>query len=145
MRESQIMQLDQQRWVNLAERWYVMPPTKKRSKTSRHPKPLIRIPTTDADHQAFVNFFTHGCAGPFSPSSARRLFARAVKVVQEELRTELHDPTFTLPHIRPTDLRHSYGTEVLRQTNSLETTAEMMGHTTTRMTKRYALGAISEV
>ncbi len=143
MRESQIGQLTKVH-VNFAEGWYLTPRAKK-GKSSRHPRPQVRKPLTADAAAAFTAFFEHGCEGPFSASSARRLFARAVKCVEQSMRTELGDPTFTLPHIRPTDLRHSYGTELLKRTKSLETVSELMDHTTTRMTKRYALGAMFDV
>lgn len=48
-------------------------------------------------------------------------------------------------YCRPYDLRHSFATYVLQTTGSLETTAALLQHTTTRMTKRYAIGAQDEV
>src|SRR6185503_16153028 len=62
------------------------------------------------------------------------------------IRKELKNPRFHFPEdLRPYDLRHSFGTEMLRRTGNLETTAEMLDHSTTRMTRRYSLGAIPEM
>lgn len=147
MRPSQIGRLERTKHFSLEERWYVIPRTQKgQGRQRRMPRPMVRLYMNDQQLEAFTRFDALGCYGEYSAQSRRRVFMEAVRVAQEQLREQLQDPTFSFPKdLRPYDLRHSFGTEVLRQTKSLETTAEMLGQTSTRMTKRYALGAISDV
>lgn len=146
MRPSQLNRMTVGEHVNFEEGWFVTPRSKKGSKRPRHPRPVIRKPLTADAAAALRRWFAVRGEKPMSPSSARRLFTRAVLQVQSEIRTERHDPLFTLPPFRAAlDTRHSYGTEMLRRTKSLETVAELIDHTTTRMTKRYALGAVPDV
>jgi integrase len=146
MRPSQLNRLESQH-VNLEDGWYVTPRSKKGSnKRARQPRPVIRKPLTADAAAALKSWFAVRGDKPMSPSSARRLFTRAAAQVQAEMRKERNEPTFTLPKFRAAlDTRHSFGTAMLRQTKSLETVAELMDHTTTRMTKRYTLGAVSDV
>jgi integrase len=145
MRASQLGQLKPEH-VNFEERWFVTPRSKKGGKQARYTRPVIRKPLTSDSEAALRRFFACGCVGTFSPSSARRLFTRAVRQVEQDMQAEKQDPTFRLPAgIRPYDLRHSFGTEMLRRTKSLETVAELLDQSSTRMTKRYALGAIADV
>lgn len=145
MRPAQLMRLERHH-VNFKEHWYLTPRSKKgaRFRTPRHPRPIVRKPMSADAEAALTRFFEHKCEGKFSTSSARRLFARAVRHVEQEL--QKGDPTFRMPRgIKPYDLRHSFGTEMLRRTKSLETVAELLDHSGTRMTRRYALGAIPDV
>lgn len=48
-----------------------------------------------------------------------------------------------LEEARPYDLRHSYATFVLEQTQNLKTTQELMRHRSSKTTKRYARAAIA--
>lgn len=145
MRPSQIGRLRPEH-VNFEEGWYVSPRSKKSGKRRRHPRPAIRKPLTADAAAALRGFFELQCEGTFSTSSARRLFTRAVADVERAIQKERNDPTFRLPSgIRPYDLRHSFGTEMLRRTKNLETVAELLDQSTTRMTKRYALGAVADV
>jgi integrase len=137
MRPAQLALLRREQ-VNFKERWFLAPRSKK-GKTGRHPRPLVRKPLTTDAVAALRRFFAFKCEGRFSTSSARRLFVRAVRDVEKQLRRKL--PL----GIRPYDLRHSFGTEMLRRTKSLETVAELLDHSSTRMTKRYALGAVTDV
>lgn len=145
MRASQLGRLARKD-VNFEEQWFVAPRSLKGNRKPRHPRPLIRKPLTTDAAAALRRFFELEFEGPFSASSARRLFVRAVKDVEKAIQKERTDPTFRLPAgIRPYDLRHSFGTEMLRRTKSLETVAELLDQTSTRMTKRYALGAVTDV
>jgi integrase len=145
MRASQIGRLTRKD-VNFEEKWFVAPRSLKGNRKPRHPRPLIRKPMTADAAAALRRFFELGFEGKFSASSARRPFVRAVKDVEKAIQKERDDPTFRLPAgIRPYDLRHSFGTEMLRRTKSLETVAELLDQTSTRMTKRYALGAVADV
>jgi integrase len=143
MRPSQLALLKREH-VNFEDKWFISP-TSKQAGFSRQPRPRIRKPLTTDSAAAIKRFFALHCEGPFSTSSARRLFARAVKHVESAIRKETQDLTFRLGRMRPYDLRHSFGTEMLRRTKSLETVAELLDHSTTRMTKRYALGAVPDV
>ena len=51
----------------------------------------------------------------------------------------------SIPKVRLYDLRHSFGTELFRVTGNLALVAEMLDHSSLAMTKRYALGAVSDV
>jgi site-specific recombinase XerC len=146
MRPSQLNRMTAAEHVHFEEGWFVTPRSKKGSKRPRHPRPLIRKPLTADAAAALRRWFAVRGEKPMSPSSARRLFTRAVRQVEGEIRAERNDPSFSLPRFRPAlDTRHSYGTAMLRQTKSLETVAELLDHTTTRMTKRYSLGAVPDV
>lgn len=147
MRPSQVGRIERGKHFSIEERWYVIPRTQKgQGRQRRTPRPMVRLYMNDQQLEAFTRFDAQDCYGDYSASSRRRIFTAAVKIAQAQIRVELQDPTFSFPKdLRPYDLRHSFGTEVLRQTKSLETTAEMLGQTSTRMTKRYALGAISDV
>jgi integrase len=137
MRPAQLMKLTRAH-VNFEERWFVTPRSKKGGKKARHPRPVVRKPMMADAEAALRPFFDCKREGDFSTSSARRLFVRAVREAEKVGRK--------LPAgIRPYDLRHSFGTEMLRRTKSLETVAELLDQSTTRMTKRYALGAVSDV
>jgi integrase len=145
MRASQLGRLKREH-VNFDEKWFIAPRSLKGGRKPRHPRPLIRKPMTADAAAALRRFFELKFEGKFSASSARRLFVRAVKDVEKAMQKERKDPTFRLPAgIRPYDLRHSFGTEMLRRTKSLETVAELLDQTSTRMTKRYALGAVTDV
>lgn len=142
MRPSQIMRLER-RQVNFDERWFVSPRSQKGRTTKARPQ--VRKPMTADAAAALRRFFACGCEGSFSTSSVRRIFLAAVRAVEQAMRTERQDPTFRLPAIRPYDLRHSFGTEMLRRTKNLETVAELLDHSSTTMTRRYALGAMPDV
>lgn len=137
MRPAQLKLLSRAH-VNFKDKWFIAPRSKKGTKKARHPRPLIRKPLAREAAAALRRFFALKCEGKFSTSSARRLFARAVRDVEKATKKKL-------PGLRPYDLRHSFGTEMLRRTKSLETVAELLDQSTTRMTKRYALGAVTDV
>lgn len=142
MRPSQIMRLERKH-VNFEDGWFVSPRSKKGKATKARPQ--VRKPMTADAATALRRFFECGCEGRFSTSSVRRIFLIAVRAVEKAMRKERKDPTFRLPAIRPYDLRHSFGTEMLRRTKNLETVAELLDHSSTKMTKRYALGAMTDV
>jgi len=48
------------------------------------------------------------------------------------------------PRCHPYDLRHSFGSEMYRQTGDIRAVAELLQHATLDMTKRYTKGAVSE-
>lgn len=145
MRPSQVGQLRAGAHYSIDERWYVIPRSQKgQSRRGRSPRPMTRKHMTEQQAQAFMRFRDLKCEGSYSPSSRRRLFNQAVKAAQQRLETE--GSTYRYPKdLVPYDLRHSFATEMLRQTKNLETVAELIDHSTTRMTKRYALAAVPDV
>lgn len=146
MRPCQIMALERKH-VNFDDGWFIAPRTQKGQGKKKHrPRPQVRKPMTADAKQALRRFFECGAEGrEFSTSSVRRIFLNAVRKVEQEIRKERRDPTFRFPKIRPYDLRHSFGTEMLRRTKNLQTVAELMDHSDPRMSKRYSLGAIPEM
>lgn len=126
---------------SVKERWYVSPPRRKGSRR-RHPRPLVRKPMPRRAIAVFKRFAELECWGDFSTRSLRHTWMRAHKKVEKAMRKELNDPEFTLPRIRIYDLRHSFATELLRQTGSLDLVGEMLDHTSRETTKRYSLGAV---
>ena len=50
-----------------------------------------------------------------------------------------------IEHVRPYDLRHSFGTLIYRSTGDISTTAYLMGHTGIQTTMRYTLSAVPRV
>lgn len=148
MRPSQIGRLEPGQHFSIAERWYVIPRSKKgqQRKQPRHPRPATRKHMTDSQAAVFQRFHDLNCYGPYSASSRRRQFKAAVAAAEQRIRKARRNPAFRFPpDLKPYDLRHSFATEVYRQTKDLETVAELLDHSTTRMTKRYALGAVSDV
>lgn len=144
MRPSQIGRIEP-RHFSIAERWYVIPRSKKgtQHRRPRNPRPSTRKHMTDRQADAFRRFDALDCYGMYSASSRRRIFKAAIKIAERTIRQQLRDRKFHFPaDLRPYDLRHSFGTEMLRVTGNLETTAEMLDQSTTRMTRRYSLGAI---
>lgn len=68
--------------------------------------------------------------GEFNTSALNRLFGRAVKASGLPPGPTLYD------------LRHSFGTTAYKATGDLQAVAELLMHSDTRQTKRYALGAM---
>lgn len=132
--------------LSIAERWYVTPQRAKGSRRRKTPRPVIRKPMSAETACAFQRFLDAEAWGTFSPQSLRKTLMRATARVQQTLRQEYNDPTFTLPHIRIKDLRHSFGTELYRQTQNECTVAMMLDHASgSPMTRRYTLGGVPSV
>jgi integrase len=130
---------------NLKERWYISPQRRKGSRRPRHPRPLVKKPMTRDAQAAFARFVEVKAWGAFNTRSLRHTLERARRKVEQDLRKERKDPKYVLPAMRPYDFRHSFGTELLRRTKNLPLVAEMLDHSSLQMTKRYALGAVSDV
>lgn len=96
-------------------------------------------PLTRQGVAAFRAFAKAHAWGPFSTSTVRRAFRRAVALVQAE------HPSWRLEGVRPYDLRHAFGTAVFRATGDLHVTGGLLGHADARTTRRYASGAVLEV
>lgn len=82
---------------------------------------------------AFRDFAAHGLFGKFSGSSLRKSFKTAARNAG------------VLRHVRPHDLRHSYGTMAYRATKSLEAVAQLMQHVSPSTTRQYAQEAEADV
>lgn len=96
-------------------------------------------PLTRQGARAFRAFIAADAWGAFSTSTVRRAFLRAVALVQAE------HPSWRLEGVRPYDLRHAFGTAVLRITGDLHVTGGLLGHADVRSTLRYARGAVLDV
>lgn len=84
---------------------------------------------------AFTDFDRHHLYGPFSQSSLRKSFKRAVK-----------NAGVTVPGLRPYDLRHAYGALAFRALGgSLDGVGRLMQHTAKATTERYILAAEAQV
>lgn len=129
--------------LNLKERWYLSPSRRKGHRRPRHPRPLVRKPMTREAHDAFARFVKLKAWGAFSTRALRYTLERARKKVEQALRKKR--PTAVVPKVRPYDFRHSFGTELFRQTGNLPLVAEMLDHSSLQMTRRYALGAVPDV
>src|SRR4029077_20134938 len=121
--------LERGKHFSVKERWYVIPRSDKgkQRRTPRTPRPSTRKLMTERQARAFARFDELDCYGTYSASSRRRIFNEAVTVATTAIRKALHDPAFSFPkNLVPYDLRHSFGTEMLRVTGNLETVAELL-------------------
>ncbi len=89
-----------------------------------------RLPLTARGLAALRRFADLECWGPFSNSSMIKSFHRACD-------------TAKVPRVRVYDLRHSFATELYRQTGDPKATAEMLMHApSSRMMDRYTLAGV---
>lgn len=91
------------------------------------------LPITPVIRHALEMMADAGAWGPFSTSSMRHSFRRALKVLDLPL-------TWT-----PYDLRHSIGAMVYADTRDLATVARLLGHADARTTAIYASHANADV
>lgn len=138
MTPAQIKQLTP-RHINLRHRWYISPERRKGHRRPRHPRPEVKKPMTRDAYQAFKRFVELEAWGDFSTRSLRHSLERARRTVKK------HNPKSQIPKVRPYDFRHSFGTELFRRTGNLPLVAELLDHSSLAMTKRYALGAVTDV
>ena len=89
------------------------------------------IPLSTPAAEALADLEALAAIGPFSTSTVRRAFIRAVA------RIGIHG-------VRPYDLRHSYGTALYRVARDTRLVKDVLGHSDTRMTERYTLGHVPE-
>ena len=87
------------------------------------------IPLSAPAAEALADREALGALGPFSMSTVRRAFNRAVDQLG-------------LRGVRPYGLRHSYGTALYRVAGDTRLVKDMLGHSDTRMTERYMLGHV---
>lgn len=83
--------------------------------------------------KAFRRFFRLEMTGPFSTASMRKSLVRACTAAP------------ALPLFRVYDLRHTYGTQLRRAGADLSDIAHQLGHSSLRMTKRYAPTALEKI
>jgi len=88
------------------------------------------LPLTRDGVDALKALARHDAWGPFSRGSLRRAWRRACRAVD-------------VPEVRVYDLRHSYGTLALQATGDLRATQLLLGHSTPKLTERYARAAIN--
>lgn len=92
------------------------------------------LPLSPAGVAALKEFKRLNAFGPFQNKQLVNTFAHGIKAAGVTV------PTGT----RPYDLRHSFLTEVYRQTGDLKAVSELGMHATLEQTARYAKGAVSE-
>lgn len=133
--------------VNLRERWYVTPARLKGARRARTPRPQIRKPMVKEAVPAFRRLLAMQLLGTtFGSSSLLKAWLRGLKRLEEAEQEKREDPAFRLPHIDLKDLRHSFGTELLRRTKDLQFVGMMLDHAPgSPMTLRYSLAAVPNV
>ena len=80
--------------------------------------------------------------GTFSTSSMRTAFIRGCRAAERAAAKA--GETLDLSGVRPYDLRHSFGSAVYQATHDLQATAELLGHRSFAMTRRYTRSAVPE-
>lgn len=154
MRPSQIGRLERGIHFNVKERWYLIPRSKKGSqrRKPRTPRPMTRKHMTEAMAAVFQRFDDRDCYVTAKQirhlkSGMRRAFREAMTVAEKQIRRELGNPEFRFPKgLKPYDLRHSFATEMLTQTNgNYHAVAELLDQGDTRHVRRYGLSAIPTV
>lgn len=92
------------------------------------------LPLSHAGIEALKEFQRLNAFGPFQNRQLVNTFAHGIRAAKVSV------PEGT----RPYDLRHSFLTEVYRQTGDLKAVSELGMHATLEQTARYAQGAVSE-
>lgn len=114
-------------YVNLAQKECWAP-------TGKKGKPRL-IVLNSHGVSAWREFAAFKAWGKYSKDSLRRSFHRAVKTVNKARADEKLPP---LPHVRVYDLRHTIATAMRRAGADLADIQAHLGHTSPRMTQRYA-------
>lgn len=88
------------------------------------------------------------CGQTWSNASMGQTWRRGIKrarklAIAAEDETLVGELDALPPRCKPYDLRHSFGSEIYRQTGDLAATAELMQHRDLETTKRYTKGAVS--
>jgi integrase len=107
------------------------------------------IPLLPPAVDALQAFFDAGAAGPFNTSAFYKVWQSACARCARELRklvaAQGGDPaTVVMPHIRPYDIRHSFGSEAWRQTGDMQAVKQLMIHAVLATTERYTVGVVEE-
>jgi integrase len=88
-------------------------------------------------------FFTLGANKKFSQTSLGRSVKRAIRAANvARAKKNLPEIPETLTPYELT--RHTFGTEIYRQTKNLKVVQELLGHADIRQSERYALAAVQE-
>lgn len=128
---------------SISEGWYITP-RRRKGRRPIHPRPQIKKPMTPQAAAAFQRLVEVGGLGPFDRSTAYMAWTRAVRKIEQAIRTERGDPAFRL-HIRMKDIRHSFGTQLFATTKNLSLVSMMLDHSSEKMSLRYSLGAVPEL
>lgn len=105
------------------------------------------VPLLPEAVDALVAFFDAGAEGRFNTSAFYQQWQRAQRALERALREQVErdggDPSsITVPHMRPKDLRHSFGTEVYRLTSDLLAVRKLLQHAKVTTSERYVEGAV---
>lgn len=100
------------------------------------------LPLTAAGVSALTAFSQASAFGHFSTHALYQSWVRACKHVLETDGLDAQTRRL-LEDARPYDLRHSFATFLLQQTQNLGTTKELMRHRSSKTTKRYTRAAIA--
>lgn len=102
--------------------------------TGKKGKPRLIVLNADGV-EAWREFAYMNAWGKYSKDSLRGVFRRAVQTVNAERKRKHLEP---LPHVRIYDLRHTIATAMRRAGADLADIQAHLGHTSPRMTQRYA-------
>jgi integrase len=103
----------------------------------------MMLPLTSAGIEALERFAAANAFGAFSTHALYQSWVRACKrLLKRQDLTE--EQRRVLQTARPYDLRHTFGTFVLQQTQNLKTTQELLRHRSSKTTKRYVRAAVAD-
>lgn len=103
-----------------------------------HPLTAEGAKTLRALHRA-------GGLGPFGTRSMSRAWQRALEKAKDVWRSTHRDAWPLSEDARPYDLRHTYGTEVYRQTHDIRAAQRLLRNVTMTPTLRYTAAAVDEL
>jgi len=126
IRAGQLMKLTPDAWDHRRHVLTVPGTTK-----GRGTKPYV-VPLMIQARDALKSLDALDAWGPFTWAPMARMWkAAAIKA--------------KLPaHVRPYDLRHSFGTAIYQATGDLQAARKLLGHSSLRVTERYTLAAVPE-
>lgn len=116
--------------VNLEDRVCYVP-------TSKGAQRFRLVPLNDAGVSAWQEFIGLNAWGEYDRTVLRSAFTRAARA-EMAAQADRGTPAPGLDRIRVYDLRHSVATELLKGGADLADVQDFLGHTTPRMTRRYA-------
>lgn len=117
--------------VNLEDRICYVP-------TAKGGQRFRLVPLNDAGVAAWKRFAKAKAWGEYDKDGLRSALTRAVRAEIAALEAEGQPVPAGLERLRVYDLRHSVATELLKQGADLADVQDFLGHTTPRMTRRYA-------
>jgi integrase len=80
--------------------------------------------------------------GKFSQPSALRSFRRAIQATNRTRVKADKAAALIAPQTRAYDLRHTFGTAVMRETGNIHAVKELLTHSSAKLTERYLLAAV---